>query len=297
MIDFLFVNSTIRCCGSMAEHLTRNEKVVSSILTSSSKFEHPVVYATGCSTHIWRSPGAMAFPWDMRKEMGMKKVVSGRKLYEQVLDQIQDMIAQGLYKKGDLLPTEKELMEQMGVSRITVREALRLLSEAGVISTRRGRGSVVVLDRDDMLSAGKSREDYQASFLNATKARLLLEPSLAREAAEVATEADVEALERALRGKNGGVEFHKLLMEILKNPILEQWMDLAHQYETEITITQLVPPAEQKSVAAVLAEQHEKILGAIRDHKPEFAYFYMKEHTDYILHTYEEYFDHLYTKF
>lgn len=227
----------------------------------------------------------------------MNKVVSGRKLYEQVLDQIQAMIAQGLYKKGDLLPTEKELMEQMGVSRITVREALRLLSEAGVISTRRGRGSVVILDRDNMLCEGKSREDYQAAFLNATKARLLLEPCLAQEAAEVATEADIEALKKALHVKNGGEEFHKALVAILKNPILEQWMALAHQYEAEISLSQLVPPAEQKSVSAVLAEQHEKILGAIRDHKPEFAYFYMKEHTDYILHTYEEYFDHLYTKF
>jgi len=239
----------------------------------------------------------LAAPEGKGKEVGMNKVVSGRKLYEQVLDQIQAMIAQGLYKKGDLLPTEKELMEQMGVSRITVREALRLLSEAGVISTRRGRGSVVVLDRDDMLSGGKSREDYRASFLNATKARLMLEPCLAQEAAQVATDADIETLERSLRVKNGGVEFHKALVEVLKNPILEQWMDLAHQYETEISLSQLVPPAEQKSVAAVLAEQHEKILGAIRDHKPEFAYFYMKEHTDYILHTYEEYFDHLYTKF
>ena len=245
----------------------------------------------------------------------MKKVVSGRKLYEQVLDQIQAMIAQGLYKKGDLLPTEKELMEQMGVSRITVREALRLLSEAGVISTRRGRGSMVMLDRDDMLTDEKAQESYRASFLNATKARLLLEPSLAREAAEVATGEDIKVLEKALygkggkgsaesrnpekalNGKGGSEEFHYALAAILKNPILDQWMALAFQSEIDMNLSQLVPPAQQKSVSAVLAEQHEKILGAIRDHKPEFAYFYMKEHTDYILHTYEEYFDHLYTKF
>ena len=58
----------------------------------------------------------------------MFKVVAGRKLYEQLVEQIKSMIAQGVYQKGSLLPSEKELMESTGVSRITVREALRILS-------------------------------------------------------------------------------------------------------------------------------------------------------------------------
>ena len=61
----------------------------------------------------------------------MFKVVAGRKLYEQLVEQIKSMIAQGVYQKGSLLPSEKELMESTGVSRITVREALRILSQAG----------------------------------------------------------------------------------------------------------------------------------------------------------------------
>lgn len=74
----------------------------------------------------------------------MFKVVAGRKLYEQLVEQIKSMIAQGVYQKGSLLPSEKELMESTGVSRITVREALRILSQAGVIETRRGKGSYVL---------------------------------------------------------------------------------------------------------------------------------------------------------
>ena len=76
----------------------------------------------------------------------MFKVVAGRKLYEQLVEQIKSMIAQGVYQKGSLLPSEKELMESTGVSRITVREALRILSQAGVIETRRGKGSYVLVD-------------------------------------------------------------------------------------------------------------------------------------------------------
>ena len=50
------------------------------------------------------------------------RVKTGVKLYTQVLEQVKSMIAQGVYKKGDLLPSEKELIEMMGVSRITVRQ-------------------------------------------------------------------------------------------------------------------------------------------------------------------------------
>ena len=71
------------------------------------------------------------------------RVKTGVKLYTQVLEQVKSMIAQGVYKKGDLLPSEKELIEMMGVSRITVRKALQILSEAGVIETRKGKGSFV----------------------------------------------------------------------------------------------------------------------------------------------------------
>ena len=70
----------------------------------------------------------------------MFQVVDRPKLYEQVVEQIKNMIVQGIYKKGDLLPSEKELIEMTGVSRITVREALRLLNEAGVIETHKGKG-------------------------------------------------------------------------------------------------------------------------------------------------------------
>lgn len=49
----------------------------------------------------------------------MFQVVDRPKLYEQVVEQIKNMIVQGIYKKGDLLPSEKELFEMTGVSRIT----------------------------------------------------------------------------------------------------------------------------------------------------------------------------------
>ena len=81
----------------------------------------------------------------------MEKISAGKRLYEQVVERVRGMIEQGIYKKGDLLPSEKELMEMMGVSRITVREAMRLLSEAGVIHTIKGKGSFVLMDPKELL--------------------------------------------------------------------------------------------------------------------------------------------------
>ena len=88
----------------------------------------------------------------------MFQVVDRPKLYEQVVEQIKNMIVQGIYKKGDLLPSEKELIEMTGVSRITVREALRLLNEAGVIETHKGKGSFVVVDGSELESGEEETE-------------------------------------------------------------------------------------------------------------------------------------------
>ena len=124
------------------------------------------------------------------------RVKTGVKLYTQVLEQVKSMIAQGVYKKGDLLPSEKELIEMMGVSRITVRKALQILSEAGVIETRKGKGSFVAVDASELAPASMDLKKYCESFVQATRARLLLEPAIARQAAQTATPEELEQLRK-----------------------------------------------------------------------------------------------------
>lgn len=72
---------------------------------------------------------------------------SGAKLeprYAQVSDTLQHRIASGLYPVGALLPTELDLCQEFGISRHTVREALRRLTEAGLVQRRQGSGSQVI---------------------------------------------------------------------------------------------------------------------------------------------------------
>ena len=71
----------------------------------------------------------------------MKEVM---KKYQEIFNDLQEKILNGSYLAGVLLPTEKELQDQYGVSRDTVRKALRLLTEKGLIQKVQGRGSQVL---------------------------------------------------------------------------------------------------------------------------------------------------------
>ena len=65
------------------------------------------------------------------------------KLYQQVADRIQQLIAEDALRPGDKLPGERELAERMGVSRTVVREAIRALSVRGLVKVKPGCGTYV----------------------------------------------------------------------------------------------------------------------------------------------------------
>ncbi len=221
----------------------------------------------------------------------MFQVVEKAKLYEQVVEQIRSLIIQGIYKKGDLLPSEKELIEMTGVSRITVREALRLLSEAGVIETHKGKGSFVMVDGSELTDENDARDNYREMFFHSTNARILLEPAVVRELAVTATDEELEEIASLVNAKGlEDGEFHRKIIEATHNPLLLQWFDQLNALEIAPSISWLVPPVRQKSVAAKIAEQHQNVCEALRKRDGEFAYFYMKDHLRYIREIYEEYF-------
>ena len=73
----------------------------------------------------------------------MYKVVQTSRLYEQIVQQIEDSILKGDLKEGDQLPAERELAQQFGVSRTAVREAVKTLREKGLVEAYAGRGTFV----------------------------------------------------------------------------------------------------------------------------------------------------------
>ncbi len=235
----------------------------------------------------------------------MLKKITGTKLYEQVVEQIKNMIVQGIYQKGDLLPSEKELMEITGVSRITVREAMRVLSEVGIIETKQGKGSFVIIDPEQLgadASVEHTKEAYIKNFFTSTQARLLLEPEICCKAAMTATDVDIAAIEETLKSKKASIkdgelleDFHLAIARCVKNEPLEAFLvslqDLENMSKPALS---LIQPEKQKLISVQVNLQHNKILQAIKNHDGEFAYFYMKEHLQYISDSYTEYFKFFY---
>jgi GntR family transcriptional repressor for pyruvate dehydrogenase complex len=234
--------------------------------------------------------------------------MAGRKnsetLYEQAVKYIENGIMTGLYKKGELLPSETELIRILGISRITVRKALGILARAGLIRTCRGRGSTVLFDITTLhgnKTLADYAKDYIRGFRSSTQIRLMLEPEIAREAAVRAVPEFIERLKSCLRASEGASstydsekDFHRTIVEFMDNPELLKIYDNLISIENSRAPAGIISPENQKDIAVQLDQQHHKILGAIEKHDGEFAYFYMKEHTQFIRDVFEKHFEYIF---
>ena len=115
------------------------------------------------------------------------------------------------------------------------------------------------------------------------------EPAIAQKAASVATQEEMDALEQCVYTTLPEDIFHKSMISMLHNPILLDWFDQLSRVEA-YPVSSLIPPARQKAIGANFSDQHLKICKAIRNRNGEYAYFYMKEHLEYVREAYEEYF-------
>ena len=69
------------------------------------------------------------------------RAVKTSRLYEQIVQQVEDSILKGQLKPGDQLPAERDLAQRFGVSRTAVREAVKTLTEKGLVEAYSGRGT------------------------------------------------------------------------------------------------------------------------------------------------------------
>ncbi len=175
-------------------------------------------------------------------EMKMFKPVNTDRISQSIIDQIKDAILQKKLKIGDKLPSERQLMEQFGTSRVTVREALRTLEYSGVLEITRGvEGGAFVRDPhmkfvNNFLQVIFLMGNIKVSHL--TEARLAIEPFSAKVAAERMNEESLERIRlniaeaRDLIKKGGFVdvrllnlEFHRIVAQASENPVIYFMMD------------------------------------------------------------------------
>jgi DNA-binding FadR family transcriptional regulator len=119
-------------------------------------------------------------------------------LYEEVVDRIKKAIFAGEYRSGEVLPSEVEMAEKLGVSRPVVREAYKSLQSLGFLEIRRGtKGGAFVCDLDN-LSFAENISDLirlgKISIDNLVATRLFLEPEIGRLAALNATKEQLDEL-------------------------------------------------------------------------------------------------------
>lgn len=136
--------------------------------------------------------------------MSTLEAVTVPRLYRVIADQIAQKIRLGEFKVGGRLPSERELAEQLQVSRASVREALIALELEGYVTVRVGTGVFVLRDQGVDLARLTSHTEGLSSPsdigpFDALETRLLLEPSSAALAAQVASKEQVQAIEQAHR--------------------------------------------------------------------------------------------------
>ena len=159
----------------------------------------------------------------------MESKIKRYSLSRQVVDSLEKKIAAGEYLVGEKIPPESELMQMFGVSRNTVREAVKSLASAGVLEVKQGDGTYV--RSDNRFHANMNQEFESVSLDDIREARTALEIAIAQLAARRRTQEDLEKMEAALLKREGYTEasqannqadlaFHLAVTEACHNKIL-----------------------------------------------------------------------------
>ncbi len=151
-------------------------------------------------------------------DVGMFKAVSLSRVSQSIVDQVKLLLRQGRLKPGDRLPSERELCERFGVSRVTVREALRVLEAGGLIDIRVGARGGAFITSPTSQQVGEGLADLlNLSPLTATEvteARQVFELGIVPLVVERAVDEDVAALRDMVRVHQAALDRGEYVMSM-----------------------------------------------------------------------------------
>jgi len=218
----------------------------------------------------------------------MYKAVRTSRLYEQIVQQIEESILKGTLKPGDQLPAERELAQRFGVSRTAVREAVKALREKGLVEAYSGRGTFITngtsqairQSLDLMMKIGP-----KDGLIHLAELRAILEPEIAALAATRVEEQHIAAMRDAFgvmdRAREdpaayieADLDFHLALAEAAANPLILSLIDsivgLLREQRIRIFYVEGGPERGQY--------HHKRILDAIEQHDAVKARAAMQAH-------------------
>ncbi|MBG6085100.1 FadR/GntR family transcriptional regulator [Zhihengliuella flava] len=226
------------------------------------------------------------------------------KAYQAVLDAIEADLRAGRLRVGEQLPGERALAEQHGISRASVRDAIRILDVMGVVRTSTGSGpkagAVLISEPAAGISTALRMHVASASLgvEDIVQTRILLETWAARAASELAAEpvAGAEGIlaeaARLVEGmEDDGVgrqefhdldaRFHVVLASLSGNAVITAMMESLRLSIRDYVSEAMSSRGEWDSVASVLKEQHRRILAAVAERRGDDAAELLREHIEW----------------
>ncbi|MEV4533328.1 FadR/GntR family transcriptional regulator [Asanoa sp. NPDC049518] len=202
-------------------------------------------------------------------------------LTDEAIDKIKGMIVSGELGPGDRLPKEADLAERLGLSRNSLREAVRALSMIRVLDVRQGDGTYVTsLSPDLLLDALSFVVDFHQddTVLQFLEVRRVLEPAAAALAAERMLDEDIDKLRLILDDLGdeptiealvaNDIEFHRQIAIGTDNAVLASLVDGLSGPTMRARIWRGLT---QEGAAARTREQHQAIVEAIAGREPDLA--------------------------
>src|ERR1700688_400373 len=233
---------------------------------------------------------------DLIDSLGLKpmyRTVKTSRLFEQIVQQVEDSILRGQLKPGDQLPAERDLAQRFGVSRTAVREAVKTLREKGLVEAYSGRGTFVTNGTSQAIRQSLDlmiRINQQEGSAHLAELRLVLEPDIAGLAASRIEEQllstmreAVAVMDKSLRDPDAYVEadldFHLALAEAAGNPLILSLLDsivgLLREQRRRIFLVDGGPERGQF--------HHKRILAAVEQRDSEAAREAMRAHLQQVL--------------
>lgn len=221
----------------------------------------------------------------------ISKIDRGLSLSEKTEQQILEAIKQKIYIPGDKLNGEMELAQNFGVSRTVVREALHRLAGRGILEAKKGSGFFVANDQYSFVTNSMfdllEMKCGNSSLINIANIRMLIEPGVAKLAAANRTNEDLKALKRSYSEMEANlnnpkkmivfdIEFHRLIINSSKNPILPVIMEPILQL-----MAKFISDTYEYPHSPILAlKWHKKILTFIEEKNKIDAFAAMHAHME-----------------
>lgn len=214
--------------------------------------------------------------------------IQSSKVFEQIAEQIEKRILSGELRRGDRLPTERELSEQFHASRTAVREAMKTLAQKGLVDMRPGRGTIVI---DGTSQAMRDSLDLMMKVGQAgssdslVEVREIIEPEIAALAAVRVTDKEIAIMREAVRVMDANLQeanafivadndFHRALAKGTQNVLIlalvDSIVDLLSEQRKQIFSSSGAPERGQL--------HHKRILESVVRRDAEAAREAMRAH-------------------